>query len=86
MLSLIASPIGRKIATGAALVAILALGLWWVRYDAASDREAELRAAADAARIRHIEDAKGKRDDAENLDDDSLLDALSRWIVPAPSE
>jgi len=82
MLSILLSPIGRRIATWAALVALLGAGVWWLRYDAVSDERAAREAAAAKARLEHIEDAKGLRNDAEKLDDDGLFDALGRWMRP----
>jgi hypothetical protein len=76
------SPIGRKIAIGAALVAILASGLWWVRYDAVRDDRAAREAAEAMHRLEDVAATRGRRDDAQKLDDDGLLDALSRWMRP----
>ena len=76
------SPIGRKIAIGATLVAFLGAGLWWVRYDAVRD-DRDAREAAEA--MRRLEDVAAtneRRDDAKKLDDDGLLDALGRWMRP----
>jgi hypothetical protein len=67
----------------AGLVAIIA-GLLWLRHDAAAQREAELREGAYRDRILRMVEAKERRDAAQSLDDDGLLDALGRWVLPRP--
>ena len=71
-----------RLALAAAAIAALAGGIWWLRHDAARQREAELTAATYQDRILRMREAQERRDAANRLDDDGLLDALGRWIVP----
>jgi hypothetical protein len=69
-----------KAGAGVAVVA-LAYGLWigGVHYE----RNRAATATAQA-RIETILNTKGARDAAANLDDDSLIDTLGRWLLPSP--
>jgi DNA polymerase III alpha subunit len=67
----------------AGLAAIVGAALW-LRHDAAQQREADLRAQTYQDRILRMQEAKERRDAAESLDDDGLLDALGRWVLPRP--
>lgn len=68
---------------GLLAVAALAFGLWQA---GAQSQRARIDAATSKARIETITETKGARDAAENLDDDSLIDALGRWLLPASRE
>ena len=57
------SPIGRKIAIGAAVVAFIGAGLWWVRYDAVRDDRAA-REAAEADRFKATTERMNNADTA----------------------
>jgi len=83
LLAMILSPWGRRLALALSLVAIFAAGFWWVRHDAAQQREQELLQETYKDRILRLQETKERRDAAEALDDDGLLDALGRWIMPA---
>lgn len=67
----------------AGLVAALIAGAAYLRWDAVQDERRARQAAEDAARIGHIEDARERRNDIENLDCDGLLqralERLSAW-------
>ena len=65
-----------------AAAALIAGAVLWLRYDAASDAAAKLRADSDRARLDTITETKGARDDAAKTDIDSLLDALGQWMRP----
>lgn len=68
-----------------AIVAIAAIvgAIYWHGVTTERERQAA-RAAND--RLEHISDAKGKKDAAESLDDNGLIDALGRWLLPADNE
>ena len=80
MIWLITTPIGRALSGAVAVLALLG-AVWWHGRETARD-EAAARAAND--RIETIKTTKGARDAAETLDDDSLVDALGRWLLPRP--
>lgn len=68
---------------GAALLAVaaIAFGLWQAGGRA---ERARSDAATSKARIETIQTTKGARDAAQRLDDDGLVDALGRWLLPRP--
>ena len=82
MIALLLSPIGRRIAAGAAVVALLAFGLWWVRNDAIQADRAAREAQAARDRLMNINGVIKERRNVESLDDDGLLSGLGRWLVP----
>lgn len=58
-----------------------ALIVLWLRHDAAEDVRRELENDSLKGRIENIEDAKGKRDEIQNLDSDDFdaaIDGLPR--------
>ena len=69
------------VAAGLLALAALAVGLW----QAGARAERTQSAAATAkVRIEMMEQTRGARNAAENLDDDGLVDALGRWLLPRP--
>ena len=62
-------------------VAAAAVALWQA---GARGERGRLEAAAGAARLETIGQTKGARHAAESLDDDGLVDALGRWLLPRP--
>lgn len=70
------------IASGAGLAILIGVVVW-LRTDAASDRERELRLNQNAERLQHIEDSKGMQDEIENLSDPDLDRALCRVLSTA---
>jgi hypothetical protein len=76
--------IGWRIYAAAALVAAGVAGVAWLRHDAAQQREADLRAETYQDRIIRLQEAKERRNAAQNLDDDGLFNALGRWVLPRP--
>lgn len=83
MLGLILSPLGRRVGGALALIALVVGVVLWLRHDAVQSREQELLQDAYRDRILRLQETKERRDAAEALDDDSLLDALGRWVMPA---
>ena len=79
MIWLITAPIGRALSGAVAVLALLG-AVWW--HGGKAERDAAAARAAND-RVEHITDTKEKRDAAESLDDDSLVDALGRWLLPA---
>jgi hypothetical protein len=78
MIWLVTTPIGRALSGAVAVLALIG-AVWWHGGKSARD-EAAARAAND--RLQHITDTRDKRDAAENLDDDGLINALGRWLLP----
>jgi hypothetical protein len=68
------------IAAGGGL-AIVAL-IYSVFLAGAYQERARADAATNEARIEAIQQTKGARNDAANLDDDGLIDSLGRWLLP----
>ena len=62
-------------------LAALAAGLWQA---GARAERVQNTAATAKLRIEMMEQTRGARDAAENLDDDGLVDALGRWLLPRP--
>lgn len=74
-----------KLIIAAAVVAAGALLVVWMRYDAASDREGELRGQYNEDRLGHIEQSKETQNEIEGFTDDDLDSALCR-ILSTPAE
>lgn len=68
---------------GAAAIA-LAAGVWYIRHDAAMSERARIEAERAQTTIEAMRQSQKDREDAQNLDDDGLVDALSRWLLPQP--
>jgi hypothetical protein len=62
----------------AATVLVIAYGVW---IGGIHHERSRSEAATATARIETILNTKGARDAAKNLDDDSLLNALGRWLL-----
>ena len=60
----------------AAMLAMIGYNRW----DAARDARAELEAAGNAARLKHIEDAKKDAGEVKDLSDDDLCRDLGRVL------
>lgn len=60
-------------------IAVVAFGLWW---GGVQNERSRLEADTNKTRIETMKQNKGDRDAAQNLDDDSLIDTLGRWILP----
>lgn len=64
---------------GGVFAALLAL-IGYNRWDAARDARAELEAAGNAARLKHIEDAKKDAGEVKDLSDADLCNDLGRVL------
>jgi len=64
---------------GGLVAAILAL-IGYNRWDAARDARSELEAAGNAARLKHIEDAKKDAGEVKDLPDADLCSELGRVL------
>ena len=68
-----------------AAAALLAGGvLVWMRYDAAQDALRQAESAAQDARIKHIDDARGVSDDVSQIPDDDLHRELCKRLSSGP--
>jgi hypothetical protein len=68
----------------AACAAALIAGILWVRHDAIQSERARAEAERARTTIEALKQNKEDVQDAQNLDDDSLIDALGRWLLPSP--
>lgn len=62
-------------------LAVVGFGLW-LRWDAVQDEREKAQRRANEARIEHIDDARARRNEIQNLDNDSLLDRLLKRVSP----
>lgn len=67
-----------------ACASALAAGAWYIRYYAAQSERARIEADRAQTTIEAMKQNQRDREDAKNLDDDGLFDALGRWLLPAP--
>ena len=64
-----------------AVLAVVGFVLW-LRWDAVQDEREKAQRRANEARIEHIDDARARRNEIQNLDNDSLLDRLIKRVSP----
>lgn len=62
----------------------LAAGVWYIRHDAAMSERARIEAEQAQTTIEALRQSQKDREDAKDLDDDGLINALGRWLLPAP--
>ena len=79
---LLGTKTGRTIAGALAVAALVGFAVWWLRYDAVATERAKQEAEALRDRLGHITENREDRDNAKNLDDDGLFNALGRWFMP----
>lgn len=68
----------------AAAAIALAAGIWYIRHDAAMSERARIEAERAQTTIEALRQSQKDREDAKDLDDDGLINALGRWLLPAP--
>jgi mannose/fructose-specific phosphotransferase system component IIA len=68
----------------AGCAAALVAGVLWLRHDAVQSERARQEAERAKVTIEALKQNKEDREDAQNLDDDGLLNALGRWLLPSP--
>lgn len=69
----------------AAACAALAIGaVAWAYRAGVTGERARLEAERAQTTIEALKQSQKDRTDAQNLDDDGLIDALGRWLLPAP--
>ena len=61
---------------GGLAIVIAAAGIAWLRWDAVKDERAKQEAAANKARLEHIEGARSVEREIENLGSDGFNDAI----------
>jgi hypothetical protein len=60
------------------------IGLAWLQYTAIQSERARAEAERARTTIEALKQNKEDVQDAQNLDDDGLIDALGRWLLPSP--
>lgn len=68
----------------AAAAIALAASVWYIRHDAAMSERARIEAERAETTIEALRQSQKDREDAKDLDDDGLINALGRWLLPAP--
>jgi len=68
----------------AAIIAGAGIGLLWLQHTAIQSERARAEAERARTTIEALKQNKEDMQDAQNLDDDSLIDALGRWLLPSP--
>ena len=82
MLGFLLSGVGRKAVMAGLVLAVTVGAVLWLRKDAADDREAEIRAAADKSRIESIQRDKDSDDEIDNdtQTSDDLRRRAAEWV------